>query len=265
MLRSYSKHYIKLLIDGAYRIERNETRRLRSLPRFEPTATSFLGHRLKLVDAPTFLEGVDEIFGKRIYDFVASTSQPVIIDCGANIGLSTIYFKQRYPESEITAFEPDPQIFDALTENIQEFGLSKVALVQKAIFDAETTTKFQKEGGYSGRLALAGDDENLIDVKTARLRDYLLRKVDFLKVDIEGAECRVLKDCAGVLSNVENLFVEYHSHVGGAQELHELLEVIHDAGFRYHVKEAYAAQLPFLERPLMLGMDLQLNIFGFRA
>ena len=43
----------------------------------------------------------------------------MIIDCGANIGISLIYLKMVLPQSKIIAFEPDPFLFDYLTRNIK--------------------------------------------------------------------------------------------------------------------------------------------------
>jgi FkbM family methyltransferase len=264
MIPNTIKHYVKLVAREKYRASYQETIRLKNLPRYIPTETDFLEHRLHIVDATTFLDGSDEIFNRRIYEFDASTNEPVIIDCGANIGLSVIYFKQLYPNSKIIAFEPDPEIYSVLKKNLQSFGFSNVTALNQAIWNAETMLQFKKEGGYSGRIAMTGDDQNLIEVKTARLKDFLQQDVEFLKVDIEGAETEVIKDCEEDLQRVKALFVEYHSHIREKQNLHDLLAIIHKSGFRYHIKEAYTAALPFKERIPMMGMDLQLNIFAFR-
>jgi hypothetical protein len=101
-------------------------------------------------------------------------------------------------------------------------------------------------------------------VKTTRLKNYLVEEIDFLKIDIEGAEHKVIADCADELRFVKNLFIEYHSMENRAQNLHLILEIISKAGFRYHIKEAYITPFPFVERRLNVGMDLQLNIFCYR-
>jgi hypothetical protein len=89
--------------------------------------------------------------------------------------------------------------------------------------------------------------------------------VDFLKIDIEGAETETLKDCADRLGNVENLFVEYHSFDGERQTLDTLIGILAGAGFRLHVHSPNASPQPFVHRDLNAGMDLQLNIFAFRS
>lgn len=98
------------------------------------------------------------------------------------------------------------------------------------------------------------------------LKNYLKgRKVDFLKIDIEGAEYEVIKDCENELKNIDFLFIEYHSMPEKGQNLHEILEIVHRTGFKYHIKEAYTSKHPFMERNLNFGMDLQLNIFCYKS
>ncbi|MGE3949412.1 MAG: FkbM family methyltransferase [Blastocatellales bacterium] len=259
------RRYVKFLSDSSYRAERSERQRLKTLPRYLETRTTFKGNQLKIVDALTYLEGVDEIFRKEVYKFNSLRQDPVILDCGANIGLSTLYFKQLYPESSIFSFEPDPQIFGCLRFNTESFGYLDVQAINKAVWTDESVIQFQIEGGYSGRIAKKGDDSNLSSVATVRLRDYLNNKIDFVKLDIEGAEGEVISDCADKLHNVYMLFIEYHSHINEEQRLDKILNILSGAGFRYHIKEAFTSQNPFIDRPLMVGMDLQLNVYAYQT
>ncbi len=174
------------------------------------------------------------------------------------------YIKNLYPKSRIIAFEPDQKIFDVLKANTLNSGFDKIELHDKAIWVENGSMEFREEGGFSGRLALPGDIENIISVKTQRLKDLLKSKVDFLKLDIEGAEYEVLKDCEDVLKNVQFLFIEYHSHVKKEQTLGEILEIVKRSGFRYFIHPAYVTEHPFTDRQLMDNMDLQLNIFALR-
>ena len=89
-------------------------------------------------------------------------------------------------------------------------------------------------------------------------------KIDFLKLDIEGAEYEVLQDCQKELRDVQNLFVEYHSPASSEQRLSRILEILSGAGFRYQIHEAFTSPHPFLDRRLAGQMDLQLNISAFR-
>jgi len=245
--------------------ESKDYKRMKKLPRFVKSRTTFLNNEIEFVDSVTYLYGINEIFKTNIYKFNSSSNEPFIIDCGSNIGLSVIYFKQLYPHSIIKAFEPDPNIFKTLTFNVKSFGFKDVELHQKAIWKQNEILNFKQEGGFSGRIPMINDEHNIIDVEAISLQEIIgSKKIDFLKIDIEGAEYEVLKSCKDNLQNVEHIFIEYHSHKDEKQTLHEILEILQNQGFRYHVLEAFTRKKPFIDNETMLGMDLQLNIFGTR-
>ena len=240
-----------------------EQDRLRALPRYQHGVTEFLGKSFRFVDAYTFRMMTHELFEREIYRFTCHSGTPLIIDGGANIGLSVLYFKHRFPEAHIKAFEPDPAIFETLSANCAEYGLQNVTLMPGALWSENGKLTFHEEGSLAGRLDT--ESEKGVDVPTYRLRDFLQQPVDLLKLDIEGAETTVLKDCADSLRNVERLFVEHHSFVNKPQDLHEVLTILHAAGFRTYVEAASPASQPFVARNLICGMDVQTNIFAFRA
>jgi FkbM family methyltransferase len=258
------RHLSKWLIKPAYRRQHRELSRLRALPRFQAAETALLGRNLELVDAASFVFMFGEIFDQQIYRFKAKSETPYIIDGGANIGLSALYFKRLYPQSRIVAFEPDEVIFPVLERNLQTFGHTDVRLLRRALWSKETELNFMSEGADGGRVAQANDRENQT-VQAVRLRDYLDEPVDFLKLDIEGAETEVLEDCAECLRNVEHLFVEYHSFARQPQTLHRVTGILAAAGFRLHIQIATSSPQPFISREVYHGMDMQLNIFAFRT
>lgn len=264
MIPSRIKHWSKLIIQPQYKRYHDALRKLKNTPRYTPTSTTLLGHELELVDSASFLFMYKEIFEQQIYKFKARKSDPFIIDCGANIGLSSIYFKQLYPHSNLVLFEPDIEVFKKLSKNIEKLNLSGIKLIKKAVWSSETTIEFMSEGADGGRVVQIEDDQNRYQVQTVRLRDYLNQTVDFLKLDIEGAETEVLQDCQDLLINVDHLFVEYHSFISQAQTLHIIVNILSEAGFRIHIHPPITSPQPFYHRNVHLGMDMQLNIFAFR-
>lgn len=226
------------------------------------------GKRIHITDAFWFLHSLKELFEEETYKFESANPAPVILDCGANMGLSTIYFKQLFPQAKIIAFEPDAAIAAMMKQNLAVFGYNDVTIEQKAVWVANTTLEFNASGGLGGTLAAPHSEAapgNIITVGAVRLRNYLEQKVDFLKIDIEGAEVTVLKDCADRLTNVERLFVEYHSTPGQEQELDVLLTIVKSAGFRIYIKDAWNnLPYPFLHNHYKPFYDLQLNIFAYR-
>lgn len=258
------RHLSKWLIQPAYRRQHRELSRLRALPRFQAAETALLGHTLRLVDAASFVFMFGEIFEQQIYRFQARNETPYIIDGGANIGLSALFFKKLYPQSRILAFEPDEIIFPVLERNLHTFGHTDVQLMRRALWSEETELNFMSEGADGGRVAQVNDKQNQT-VRAVRLRDYLDERVDFLKLDIEGAETDVLIDCADRLGQVEHLFVEYHSFARQPQTLHRLMSILAEAGFRLHIQVPTTSPQPFIRREVYHGMDMQLNIFAFRT
>jgi FkbM family methyltransferase len=260
-------HWGKCIVDAGYRHQSRHLARLRRVPRYQPTVTEIFGQPVEVVDSASFLSMYREIFVDEIYRFHARTDEPYIIDCGANIGLSVLYFKRLYPRARVVAFEPDANIFEVLSRNVAAQGYDAgVELHRRAVWTEETTLKFWSEGADGGRLSDMGGAAaaESIEVPTARLRDFLDRPVDLLKVDIEGAETEVLEDCADRLREVENLFVEYHSFAERPQTLHRVTGLLADAGFRLHVQQVATSPRPFLSRHVEAGMDMQLNLFAFR-
>lgn len=246
-------------------IGQDEAERLEKLPRYTRTSTTFMGRPMEIVDPVSFLAMCDEIFLAKNYEFEARCRNPLILDCGANIGISVIYFKNLYPEARVVAFEADPTIFPVLRSNITAFGFENVTLRNKAVWTCEADLDFHCEGGSGGRLINAQEAGRRVTVEAERLRDLLCEHVDLLKIDVEGAETAILTDCSDRLDRIDHVFVEYHSLIGERQTLHVVLEILESAGFRYHIKEAVRGRAPFIAKlPAHSPMDLQLNIFAYR-
>lgn len=239
---------------------------LRNTPRFKELKINFFNHPIKIADSASTLFLNNEIFGLEIYKFNTNNLNPLIIDCGANIGLSIIYFKNLYPNSKIIAFEPDKKIFNFLEFNIKSFNFNNVELINKGLWKEENTLKFFSEGADGGRIAIEDDSNNIISIETLKLSSYLKNnKVDFLKIDIEGAETDVLIECQEYLKNVENIFIEYHSFSNERQRLSSILKILEDNNFRYYIEHiGVKSKYPFCNITNYVGFDNQLNIFGYR-
>lgn len=244
-------------------------RELRRLKRSACSSSLLLGRTINITDSFWYQHSLKEIFADETYRFDCDSEEPYILDCGANIGLSIIYFKQLYPKAHIVAFEPDPVIFGALEANITTFSLSDVVLHRKAVWTHTAEVPFDSNGALGGHIAEtstpAQDVNCQYSVTSTSLLPFLQRTVDFLKMDIEGAEVAVLKECSSALSRVRHLFVEYHSTPNEPQRLDELLHVLRNAEFRVSIKEAWDnIKHPYCHRTFAPTYDLQLNIFAYR-
>ena len=201
-------------------------------PRYIPETVILDGREFKIPDSISFYYVYREIFENEIYRFPCNNTKPVILDCGANTGVSVLYFKKLYPECLITAVEADPMIFNILRENLRSSECSNVTLVQGALSAESGKLPFVSEGADGGRLSNNNEGMNeVVMVDCINLDDLIVGPVDFLKMDIEGAEVDVLLN-SEKLGSVERMFVEYHSFRNSPQRLDDLLKKISNCGFR---------------------------------
>jgi FkbM family methyltransferase len=245
------------------RVESSMYAWLLSVPRYQKTTVQLLGRDFVVPDARSFYHSHREIFDDQIYRFNTKNPRPVILDCGSNCGTSIVYFKSVYPQARISGVEADPRIFALLQANIRTRSYDDVTLANRAVSATAGLAVFYREGADSGRLSPLGEGET-VTVETVSLDDLIDEPIDFLKMDIEGAETEVL--CASTrLDRVANLFVEYHSLVGAPQTLPALLQKLSACGFRYHIRHQFGASRPLTENKVRQGMDMQLNIFARRT
>ncbi|GAB4054488.1 FkbM family methyltransferase [Spirosoma litoris] len=226
---------------------------------------TFGPYRFRVPDALSFVWQYREIFVDEFYKFSTTSPNPVIFDCGTNIGTSVVYFRQNYPNARIVAFEADEQISATLQDNLRKNQITGVEVITKAVWTNEEGIWFGSDQADSASI-FSQTDRKL--VPSVRLRDVLLREthIDMLKMDIEGAETAVLTDCHDALAHVKNLFVEFHAYLDHPQTLAEVMNVLEKSGFRYYINTSQYRHAPLVNHRYKGNdsMDLQLNIFAYR-
>jgi FkbM family methyltransferase len=239
--------------------------RYSNFDRYREVKTRFLDYEIITPDAPSFLWQIKDIFVDESYLFESNSNEKIIIDCGSNIGLSCLYFKKLYPESKIYAFEADPLIFKYLVENINGNKIFDIQLQNHAVWINDNGIQFFQDGADGGSI-YGEPNKNKINIPTVRLRDILRRFnfIDMVKIDIEGAELEILNDCKNYISNVQNIFIEYHSFNSRKQKLDEILKILSDNDFRYYLKTMNKNAYPFLSNKNDSTMDLQVNIYAYK-
>lgn len=205
-------------------------------------SVTLLGYKVRINHGLTPFHLYEDIFVNHVYHFEAQRPDPFILDCGSNIGMSVLYFKHCYPRARVVAFEPDPTIFEYLRENVAENRLADVQLVQAALASKPGRITLNSDGEVASHIDAykpEGSTQNWtqVEVPCVRLRDYLAEPVDFMKVNIEGAEWEVLADCEGLLHHVREMNVEYHRLPGVPCTLHLILDLLHRNHFQYVVSD----------------------------
>lgn len=159
---------------------------------------------------------------------------PVIIDVGAHIGISTLYFAKHFPTAQIIAIEPNPITRELLENNIWNNRLEdRVSVLPVALSNQTGSAPLfhlpAKQWQLNANLtpqAWNGDKlSESLEVTTTTLSSLLTQTVDILKLDIEGFELMVLKEAREKLHLINQLWVEFHPTLGNSlQELNQLLE-----------------------------------------
>lgn len=224
------------------------------------------GRPITYVDSASCFSAWKGIFEDQLYKFNSDTDQPLILDLGANIGLATLYFKSLFPKAKVLAFEPDPNIFSVLKSNCTD--LDGVVLAQKAVSKSNEAVKFLPTNDDAGSLITSNHSGVGISVESIRLSELISEQdseVEFLKIDIEGAELEVLLESSKQLAKVKRIFVEYHSFVAFTQRLDELLRLLSKNGFRYYLQSEATVPSPFVDQHTENRMDGRINIFATRS
>jgi FkbM family methyltransferase len=218
-------------------------------------------------DSVDFLYTVKELFIDEIYKFTPTVSNPYIIDCGSYIGSSILYFKTTFPNATVIGFEPDSKNYNILKTNLENWNFTNTTAVNAAIWIHNGSTLFNSLGNMGSSIELSNKvKENENSIKCVRLKDLLNQKVDFLKLDIEGAEYETIMDCKEELNLVENIFIEYHGNFNENHKLISLFTLLHEKGFKFYIKEAANIfPKPFTRVKTESNFEVQLNIFGFRS
>ncbi len=227
-------------------------RLLREFPSLERKRERFLGLEVEVFDYWTFVYLFEEVFVGADYRFESARPDPLIFDCGCNVGLSTLYFKQQYPKARIVGFECDPQTFELLERNVRLNALSDVTVRNEALYPGKDRVALYRDPNWSGApfmsldrtlVARMGSNEGRSVphsvVPATVLSRYVNEPVDFMKMDIEGAEVPVLEELAasGKLPLIGQMVLEFHHHIDpAADQLGRLLAMFEQHGFGYQLR-----------------------------
>ena len=140
---------------------------------------------------------------------------PLIIDAGANIGASTLWFALNFPGCHIFAVEPDHRNFEILRRNVG--AVPNITLFNAALWDSPAVLSMvsDNEPGWACRVTEKGNDER--DVPSVTMPELLARDETFkpviIKIDIEGAETGLFRSNAEWVDDVPLLIFEPHDNL----------------------------------------------------
>ncbi|MCH8824017.1 MAG: FkbM family methyltransferase [Planctomycetes bacterium] len=163
-----------------------------------------------------------QVFINQEYDFREETHPKVIVDAGANIGLASIYFANKYPKAKLIAIEPEEGNFELLKKNVAPY--ITIIPVQAALWshNGEIDLVDPERGNWGFMTEEGNASENQLREVCHKVRamtvdkiidDYDLDKIDILKIDIEGAEKEVFSDTSSWIERVDALIIELHEFI----------------------------------------------------
>lgn len=239
---NYSKIVFKRFLDGRILSFKKE---------------KFLGYKVSFDSYDDFFWTFREIFVLGDYHFKTDNKEPICIDCGGNIGITTLYFKYIYPKAKVYIFEAEPHNVDLINKNLKDSKIKGVTVIGKAVGKEHGTLTFHGanrmgslvEDFYERKKEVQlqkgrTEIENKVEVDVIPLSEYMTEShYDVLKLDIEGVEADVLKeiDSKGILSKVDQIMLEYHRFSFEKNKLTDIIEVLeknhYDLSFDSHYKD----------------------------
>ncbi|HRH51346.1 MAG TPA: FkbM family methyltransferase [Panacibacter sp.] len=213
----------------------------------EPVHEVFFRYKISGSDYASLSYLYKEVFCSGDYFLKLASKEPVIIDCGANIGMATLYFKQLFPAARIMAFEANPNIYELLKKNIENNNITNTELYNVALYNEEKELSFftgDDSGNLRGSVMQGRGRNNEVIVKAQKLSGYLrkIEKADIIKMDVEGAELQIIQDLfdEGLLQKADQYIIEYHHNIGGERPaLSEFLRKFESNGFGYSIRAKF--------------------------
>lgn len=218
--------FIESVLRAGYNISKHHDS-LSSSNLFEVRGKSLMGN-VFLRENSSDVACFRKIFLENEYGVNLKYAPDFIIDAGANIGLSSIYFATKFPSSKIIALEPEHENYKLLNRNIENH--ENIIAIQAALWhtatklniidfgkhdnfqvvsdqmlkeDEELIAKIKR---YNGRVALRCDSISIDDL----ISKFEIKRIGLIKMDIEGSEREVFQNSSNWIDVVDAIITELH-------------------------------------------------------
>lgn len=168
-------------------------------------------------------------------------SNAVIVDLGANIGLTIRHYKYLYPDSTVIGVELDRENYLLARKNLR--GIDNCILLNGAIWYRDGYVNYQGADAQSFHCVDSDISEAGEGVKSYSLmtlfHEFDLSHIDFMKMDIEGAESKIFEDDCSWLSYVDSVNLEVHN----GEPLTKYMSVLERHGFKCEASTKHWASI----------------------
>lgn len=197
---------------------------------------TYLTYRLNRGD----IQSIREVWYESVYRLPRHARNETFVDLGANIGLTSLWFRETYNPAFIVAVEPSKENARLVKLNFDENGI-RGELVEAAVGSSDGVAKFRHEiDSNLGHIGERGEEVRMCSMNSVLGFLDEGASIDVLKVDIEGSEAELFSGDLSWLSRVSLILVEFHPNV---VDRYALAKMIVDQGFEF-----MPAKIP--ERPM---------------
>jgi FkbM family methyltransferase len=161
-----------------------------------------------------------------------------VVDIGAHIGVFAVWAARQARNGRVIAYEPSRGNFTLLVENAGLNRAENLVPVNRAVFDPPGQYAFYQPGGHGSMGSVmqeASARKEMVDAVTLDdiFTNHGIDRIDFLKLDAEGAEYPVLFNASpDALKRIRQLVLEYHVFEGSPWKPEELIAHLRRHGFR---------------------------------
>lgn len=175
-----------------------------------------------------------------------------VVDVGANIGASTLFFALNYPDARILAFEPYPESHALLVRNVE--GLPQINTFDFGLYDSDKRAPLHLgledsvTNSIGASTEAAADRDVVVKLRTAStvLTEQNVVGIDILKLDTEGCELPILRSMVAWLARVVVVYVEFHRE-SDRREIDRMLSPTHVL-FAGQITEPHRGELCYVLR-----------------
>lgn len=161
----------------------------------------------------------------------------VIVDAGANIGLTSFFFKQFFPTAKIIAIEPDKDNYRMLVKNMELNNIfdHTILSINNALWINNTdqliiSNSFRDGNHWAKTVEISKQQEEYVSPVTLKEiinRDGIDHKIDILKIDIEGSETYLFENetfIENLATSIKFLSLEIHDEFDSREKIHRILK-----------------------------------------
>lgn len=186
-----------------------------------------------------------EVFKNKEYETetLQIAESDIIVDIGAHIGLYTCYAAKKASKGLVYAYEPNPENFKILKENIKLNKLTNIHPFNLAIADKKGDIDLNLSSTNSGGHSIfTVDSKKSIKVNAMSLQDVFtennLTRINLLKIDTEGSEYRIILSTHNkIFAKIDKIAIEYHDYFSHSYKYTDLVNCLERNGYTVKVRK----------------------------